>query len=488
MFPAGPQPRPSTPSVPCRTSTTTIHAQCSLPDLNHDHPRPVFPAGPQLRAPGPSVPCRTSNRSTQPQPQSQTHNHKHNYKHTTTNTTRHTHTITNTCKHNHKHTTTNTSTNTTTNTQPQTHNHKHKTTSTQPQTHNHKRNHKHTTSNASTTTTTTTNTQSRPLPVPQTQSQTHSHKHNHKNTATNTTANTSTNTQSQTHSHKHTVTNTTTTQHTTTTTTHNHNDNTAHNHKHNTQPQHTTRGPTSKIENYNTHDHGNMLLTMASRQMIEMSWWGSLEVFMSSLKGQSATRCGSSNHFVAIYFDAVSAGWFPVLGPQLFASLRWMSQPCSSMASLISPGRFGLAPSHGPFPCGNTDSGGSEIRKWETSRAREPPKQESSLLPLEEYQVNRTGPLPVWRAKLDWQTWMRGRAFLGGPQAGKPHMHPSSLRRMRVAESKVLCRGAGEFGAPLEAAGRISLRLWMDVFSCRLQWSPPSAKTRELNGVFTGRE
>ena len=63
VFPAGPQPRPSTPSVPCRTSTTTIPAQCvpcrtstasipaqcSLPDLNHDHPRPVFPAGPQPR-------------------------------------------------------------------------------------------------------------------------------------------------------------------------------------------------------------------------------------------------------------------------------------------------------------------------------------------------------------------------------------------------------------------------------------------------------
>ena len=44
VFPAGPQPRVSPPSVPCRTSTTTIHAQCSLPDLNHDHPRPVFPA------------------------------------------------------------------------------------------------------------------------------------------------------------------------------------------------------------------------------------------------------------------------------------------------------------------------------------------------------------------------------------------------------------------------------------------------------------
>ena len=69
----GPQPRPSTPSVPCRTSTTTITAsvpcrtsttgipaQCSLPDLNHDHPRPVFPAGPQPRVSPPSVPCRTS--------------------------------------------------------------------------------------------------------------------------------------------------------------------------------------------------------------------------------------------------------------------------------------------------------------------------------------------------------------------------------------------------------------------------------------------
>ena len=46
VFSVGPQPRqprPSTPSVPCRTSTTTIRAQCSLPDLNRDHPRPVFP-------------------------------------------------------------------------------------------------------------------------------------------------------------------------------------------------------------------------------------------------------------------------------------------------------------------------------------------------------------------------------------------------------------------------------------------------------------
>ena len=77
VFPAGPQPRVSPSSVPCRTSTTTIHAQCSLPDLNHDHPRPVvpcrtsnreyprpvFPAGPQPRPSTPSVPCRTSTAS-----------------------------------------------------------------------------------------------------------------------------------------------------------------------------------------------------------------------------------------------------------------------------------------------------------------------------------------------------------------------------------------------------------------------------------------
>ena len=50
--------RPAIHSVLCRTSTT--HAQCSLPDLNHDHPRPVFPAGPQPRVSMPSVPCRTS--------------------------------------------------------------------------------------------------------------------------------------------------------------------------------------------------------------------------------------------------------------------------------------------------------------------------------------------------------------------------------------------------------------------------------------------
>ena len=70
VFPAGPQPRPSAPSVPCRTSTAsshssvpcrtstaTIHAQCSLPDLNREHPRPVSPAGPQLRASIPVFPA-----------------------------------------------------------------------------------------------------------------------------------------------------------------------------------------------------------------------------------------------------------------------------------------------------------------------------------------------------------------------------------------------------------------------------------------------
>ena len=52
--------RPSTASVPRRTSSTTILAQCSLPDLNHDHPRPVLSAGPQSRPSTPSVPCRAS--------------------------------------------------------------------------------------------------------------------------------------------------------------------------------------------------------------------------------------------------------------------------------------------------------------------------------------------------------------------------------------------------------------------------------------------
>ena len=60
VIPAGPQPRPSMPSVPFRTSTARIHAKCSLPDLNRENPRQVFPAGPQPRPSTPSVPCRTS--------------------------------------------------------------------------------------------------------------------------------------------------------------------------------------------------------------------------------------------------------------------------------------------------------------------------------------------------------------------------------------------------------------------------------------------
>ena len=49
LFGAGRQPRPSMLSVPCRTSTTTIHAQCPLPDLNREYQCEVFPAGPHVR-------------------------------------------------------------------------------------------------------------------------------------------------------------------------------------------------------------------------------------------------------------------------------------------------------------------------------------------------------------------------------------------------------------------------------------------------------
>ena len=91
VFAAGPQPRPSAPSVRCRTSTTTSHAQCSLPDLNHDQPRPVFAAGPQprpatpsVRAAGPqprpatpSVRCRTSTTTTHAQCSLLDLNHDH---------------------------------------------------------------------------------------------------------------------------------------------------------------------------------------------------------------------------------------------------------------------------------------------------------------------------------------------------------------------------------------------------------------------------
>ena len=77
VFAAGPQPRPSTPSVRCRTSTTTSHAQCSLPDLNHDQPRPVFAAGPQPRPATPSVRCRTSTTTSHAQCSLPDLNHDH---------------------------------------------------------------------------------------------------------------------------------------------------------------------------------------------------------------------------------------------------------------------------------------------------------------------------------------------------------------------------------------------------------------------------
>ena len=77
VFAAGPQPQPSTPSVRCRTSTTAIHAQCSLPDLNHSHPRPVFAAGPQPQPSTPSVRCRTSTRAIRAQCSLPDLNHSH---------------------------------------------------------------------------------------------------------------------------------------------------------------------------------------------------------------------------------------------------------------------------------------------------------------------------------------------------------------------------------------------------------------------------
>ena len=48
---AGPPPPSFALSVPCRTSTATICAQCSLPGLNCGSLRAVFRAGPQPRVP-----------------------------------------------------------------------------------------------------------------------------------------------------------------------------------------------------------------------------------------------------------------------------------------------------------------------------------------------------------------------------------------------------------------------------------------------------
>ena len=61
--PRPPRP-PCHPCRPCRPRrprrprpTATRDPQCSLPDLNHDHPRPVFPAGPQPRVSRPVFPA-----------------------------------------------------------------------------------------------------------------------------------------------------------------------------------------------------------------------------------------------------------------------------------------------------------------------------------------------------------------------------------------------------------------------------------------------
>ena len=60
LFAAGPLPQACTPSVRRRTSTASSESHCSLPDLYRKHARPVFGAGPQPRASNPSVRCRTS--------------------------------------------------------------------------------------------------------------------------------------------------------------------------------------------------------------------------------------------------------------------------------------------------------------------------------------------------------------------------------------------------------------------------------------------
>ena len=59
-FPARPPPRWFALSVPCRTSTAIVCAECSLPDLNRDHLCSVFPARSQPRDSARSVPRRTS--------------------------------------------------------------------------------------------------------------------------------------------------------------------------------------------------------------------------------------------------------------------------------------------------------------------------------------------------------------------------------------------------------------------------------------------
>ena len=70
----GDHPRP----VFCaRTSTTTIHAQCSLLDPNSEYPPPVFPAAPQPQSSTPSDPCGTSTTTIQDQCSLPDPNHDH---------------------------------------------------------------------------------------------------------------------------------------------------------------------------------------------------------------------------------------------------------------------------------------------------------------------------------------------------------------------------------------------------------------------------
>ena len=59
IFPARPQPRPSTTSIPDHISITTIHTQYSPPDLNRNQSCPIFLAGPHSRSFLPNISSRT---------------------------------------------------------------------------------------------------------------------------------------------------------------------------------------------------------------------------------------------------------------------------------------------------------------------------------------------------------------------------------------------------------------------------------------------
>ena len=75
-----PQSRPSAPSVRAQCSLPDLNREvhdASVPDLDKNHPRPVFPAGLQPRPSTPSVPCHTSTTAHNRNHKHQTHNHKH---------------------------------------------------------------------------------------------------------------------------------------------------------------------------------------------------------------------------------------------------------------------------------------------------------------------------------------------------------------------------------------------------------------------------